>query len=214
MLIPEWVWLTLGGYLLGAIPFALVVGRLAQGVDIRQYGDGNPGATNVLRAGGKKGWGIFWFVVTLILEISKGAIPVGYAYFILRLTEWPMVVVALAPVVGHALSPFLGFRGGKAVAVTGGMLIGMTIWEGITVGGLLLWYWSRLLKVSGWMVMFAYGTLLIYLAIRRVDPVIMAAIVGNMILLGWTHRKDLRQAPGLQEWYKAAVRALPFWRRS
>jgi glycerol-3-phosphate acyltransferase PlsY len=187
----------------GALPFSVWVGRLALGKDIRRYGDANPGATNVLRAGGKKA-----AAVALLLDFLKGALPVGIAHFQLDFTGWALVVVALLPVVGHAFSPFLGGRGGKAVATTGGIWCGLTVWEGPTIGGLLLGVGSYLFGANGWAVMTAISGMVLYLAFtpptwnglaaRPETATIWAVGILNLLLLAWKHRADLRQPPRLR----------------
>jgi glycerol-3-phosphate acyltransferase PlsY len=112
-------------FLAGSLPFSLWIGQLILGKDIRTVGDANPGATNVLRAGGKGS-----AALALLLDFFKGSIPVGIAHLWLHWSDWALIFVALAPVLGHAFSPVLGGRGGKAVAVTGGIWCGLTIWEG------------------------------------------------------------------------------------
>lgn len=183
-------------FLCGSLPFSVWIGRLALGADIRQYGDANPGATNVLRAGGKGA-----AAAALLLDFLKGAIPVGFAHFQWGLDGWPLAAVALAPVLGHAFSPFLGLRGGKAVAVTGGIWCGLTGWEGPAVGGLLLGLAYALIAVDGWAVVTAMVGLLAYLLLApagwnlldaRPEPwVILAVWVGNVAILAWKHRRDL-----------------------
>ena len=115
------VWFIIG-FGCGALPFSVWVGRLALRTDIRSYGDHNPGATNVIRAGGWQ-----WGALALLLDYFKGAIPVGVAHFFMGLEGMALAIVALAPVLGHAYSPFLGFRGGKAVAATFGIWTGLTL---------------------------------------------------------------------------------------
>ncbi|NWF68868.1 MAG: glycerol-3-phosphate acyltransferase [Chloroflexi bacterium] len=178
----------------GALPFSLWVGQLALRKDIRAYGDGNPGATNVFRAGGR----LLGFTAFL-LDTLKGTVPVGYAYFFAGVTGPLMVAVALAPILGHAFSPFLRFRGGKAVAVTFGVWVGLTIWEIPTFSGLLLLYWFKVIKVSGWAVMCACASILLYLLLTRFDPLLLAVWAGSTAILAYTHRADLRQAPTLRE---------------
>ncbi len=101
----------IAAYLLGAVPFGLVLTRLAAGVDVRRIGSGNIGATNVLRATGK-----FWAVATLIADVLKAAIP---AWLALKL--WPgdstlAAAAGLAAFLGHCFPIYLGFKGGKGVA--------------------------------------------------------------------------------------------------
>lgn len=107
-----------GAYLLGSVPFGLIIGRAAAGVDVRRIGSGNIGATNVLRAAGKG-----WAGLTLIADVLKGAAP---AYIALVL--WPerplaAALAGLAAFVGHCFPVFLGFRGGKGVATALGVFL-------------------------------------------------------------------------------------------
>jgi glycerol-3-phosphate acyltransferase PlsY len=110
---------TLAAYLLGAIPFGLLVAK-SKGVDIRKQGSGNIGATNVLRVIGK-GWGIF----TLVLDALKGFIP-AFVFPILGKfdSEWG-VLFGLAAILGHTFPVYLNFKGGKGVATSAGMLLGV-----------------------------------------------------------------------------------------
>lgn len=108
--------LVLASYLLGAVPFSLLVGSWLSGVDLRTVGSGNPGATNLLRLAG-----IGPALLALLLDLGKGALPV---YTALRLEATPSVVggVAVAAVAGHVFPPYLAFRGGKGVATAVGAL--------------------------------------------------------------------------------------------
>lgn len=132
----------LAGFFAGALPFSVWIGRLAMGKDIRLFGDGNPGAFNVFRAGGR-GWG--WLAI--LLDGLKGAIPVGLANFWAGYEGWSLACIALAPVLGHAFSPFLRLRGGKGLAVTFGVWTGLSLWLAPTIlGGLFavfLWIFRR-----------------------------------------------------------------------
>ena len=99
-------------FIFGSFPFSVWLGKLLLGVDVRQYGDGNPGAANVFQIGNK-----LVGVVSLILDVSKAAAPVGFAYFNMGIRGNTMALIAIAPILGHVFSPFLRFRGGKALAV-------------------------------------------------------------------------------------------------
>ncbi len=190
----------------GALPFSLWVGRLALGRDIRSYGDANPGASNVLRAGGKGA-----AALALLLDLLKGAIPVGIAHFQLGFTGWALILVAILPVLGHAFSPFLGGKGGKAVATTGGIWCGLTIWEGPTVGGLLLGLASYCFGANGWAVITAISGMVLYLALtpaswnglmaRPASAMIWAIGILNLLIVAWKHRADLAKPPQFR-WHK------------
>lgn len=174
------------GFLCGAMPFAVWLGRVALNRDIRGIGDGNPGAFNVLRAGGPA-----WGGLAVALEVAKGALPVGLAAQVLRVDGPGLVACAIAPVLGHAYSPFLGFRGGKAVAVSFGIWIGLTIWPVPLVSALLLVSAFALLTVSGWAVMFAACGVGIYLVLTGAPGEWWLVWALNLIVLVLKHRADL-----------------------
>jgi glycerol-3-phosphate acyltransferase PlsY len=182
-------------FLSGSLPFAVWIGKLALGKDIRQYGDHNPGMTNVLRAGGKD-----WGAVALLLDGFKGAIPVGLAYWMFGKTGWGMVLIAIAPVLGHAFSPFLKFRGGKAVAVTFGIWTGLTLFLGPTMLGVSL---GLVLLVTGseaWPLLPAMLTLLFILLLDKLPTWMLAVWTANLAVFFWKHRIELGTAPRLRGW--------------
>ncbi len=124
------VWLLLG-YLLGSIPFGLIVTRLAGLGDIRRIGSGNIGATNVLRTGNKT-----LAAITLLLDGGKGAVAVLLCIW---LGDHAAVLSAGAgAVLGHAFPVWLGFRGGKAVATAYGVLIAAAWPVGLCAGAVWL----------------------------------------------------------------------------
>ena len=106
-----------GAFLLGSIPFGLVIAKTIKGIDPRKAGSGNIGSTNVARL---CGWPCG--VLTLFCDIMKGTLPVLVAVHFMPEQFWQSLV-ALAAVLGHIKSPFLGFKGGKGVATTIGALI-------------------------------------------------------------------------------------------
>ena len=107
------------GLLAGSIPFGFLAGRSMQGIDLRNVGSGGTGATNVLRTLGKKA-----SATVLILDFLKGLVPVLAARW-LGVGEWWVAAVAVATVIGHCWSPFIGFKGGKGVATGGGAAIAL-----------------------------------------------------------------------------------------
>ena len=106
-------------YLIGSVPFGLILTRLAGAGDVRRIGSGNIGATNVLRTG-RKGLAL----ATLALDLLKGALPVWLAYRYLGPDM--AVVVGLGAVLGHCFPVWLKFRGGKGVATAAGVVLALT----------------------------------------------------------------------------------------
>ncbi|MFC1997731.1 glycerol-3-phosphate acyltransferase [Chloroflexota bacterium] len=184
---------SLFGFLLGSIPFSVWIGNMVLKKDIRQEGDHNPGATNVLRAGNAG-----WYVIALILDISKGALPVGLATYVVGINGWSLLPIALAPPMGHAFSPFLGFRGGKAVAASLGIWIGLTLWRIPLVALLLVTIFSLLVKPSGWAVLLTLIGMGVAIWLWLPDPVLLGVLLANALLLVYTHRDDLQQRPRLR----------------
>lgn len=188
------VW-TLIGFLSGSIPYSLILGRFAKKTDIRRYGDHNPGAANVIRAAG---WG--WGITAVLLDGFKAAIPVGIAWFVVGIHGWQIVPVALAPVLGHAFSPWLRFKGGKAVASSFGTWAGLTIFVVPTLLGFLLGLAFYVFKVSGWAVMITMLAIggFIWFYYGPAFPEYRWVWLGNLALLAYTHRGDLKQSPGIR----------------
>ena len=107
-------------YLLGSIPFSYIFGKL-QGIDIRQHGSGNVGATNALRVLGTK-----IGVITLLLDMGKGFVAVQLARILMPgVFEGYYVIIALVAITGHIFTLFLGFKGGKGVATSAGVFINL-----------------------------------------------------------------------------------------
>lgn len=104
-------------YLIGSIPSALIIGRLFRDIDIRNYGSGNLGATNAIRVLGVK-----LGLIVAIMDISKGGACILLATYAFT-TDIPVIVFGLFVVLGHVFPIFAGFRGGKAVATSGGVLL-------------------------------------------------------------------------------------------
>lgn len=127
------LWLTAylaGSYLVGAIPWGLILARLAAGVNVRQVGSGNIGATNVLRSVGKS-----MAVLTLLLDVAKAAAPTWLGLY---WGEDVTVAAAggLAALIGHCFPVYLGFKGGKGVACALGMFVvlsPLTVLVGVVV---------------------------------------------------------------------------------
>jgi glycerol-3-phosphate acyltransferase PlsY len=109
-------------FFVGAIPFGLIIGRLTAGVDITRRGSGNIGATNVTRE-----IGIGWGIITLILDISKGFLPLTIAINLpIQYHDLFLIIISIAVLLGHRYSPFLGFKGGKGVSTGFGLFLALS----------------------------------------------------------------------------------------
>lgn len=107
------------GYVLGSVPSGLIVGRVARGIDIRQYGSGKTGFTNVMRTVGAR-----WGAVALVGDLAKGVVPVVIARVILD-DPYVMMTAGMAAAVGHDWPVFAGFQGGRGVATSYGVALGL-----------------------------------------------------------------------------------------
>lgn len=186
------LWLAIA-FVAGALPMSVWVGRFGLGVDIRQIGDGNPGATNVGRAGGRG-----WYLVAMMLDILKGVMPVGTAHWLFGIGGWEIILIAILPSLGHAFSPLLDFNGGKTLATSFGVWIGLTLNEVALVALLALVLWYLVVTVDGWAVMLAIVTLGAYVLLVYPDTHYVWLAAMQSILLAWKHRADLRRRPGLR----------------
>ena len=115
----------LGAYLVGAIPFGLLFGKALGGIDVRAVGSGNIGATNVLRAAGKKA-----AILTLIADCLKGLLPVLLAATLFS-GELISVLSGVAAILGHNFPVYLGFKGGKGVATSFGVVLAIAPGTGL-----------------------------------------------------------------------------------
>lgn len=186
---------TVLGFFAGSLPFSVWMGRLVARADVRRYGDGNPGAANAWKAGGWRAG-----LPALLLDFLKGATPVALARFGAGIDGWGLVPVALAPVLGHAFSPFLRFRGGKAIATTFGVWSGLTLWAGPTLMGLALTLAVAFNRTDAWSAAFGVTVLGAYLLLTGAPGPLLAVWAGNLALILWKHRRDLRTPPQARPW--------------
>jgi len=118
-------------YLIGSIPFGYLIGRV-HGVDLREVGSGNIGATNVLRTLGK-----WWGYSVFFLDFGKGVLAVGLA-ILAGSPEWILVGSGVLVIAGHNFPVWLGFRGGKGIATSAGVLITLFPWP-VFISALIAW---------------------------------------------------------------------------
>lgn len=191
-----WVALwTAAGLFLGSIPFSVLLGRCFAQADIREYGDHNPGAFNAGRAAG---WRVG--LAAVLLDGLKGCVPVGTAGVWCGVSGWGILPVALAPILGHAFSPFLRFRGGKAVAVTFGVWTGLTLGEAPLALGVFLGLFTAVQCSDAWTVVLAMLGLLAHLLLRGAGGPVLAVWVGNLAILAWKQGAGLREPIRPRPW--------------
>jgi len=172
------------GYLMGSVSSAIVICRLLGLPDPRSQGSGNPGATNVLRVGGKKA-----AAATLAGDMLKGLIPVLVA----RALQADIAVqsgVAVAAFLGHLYPVFFGFRGGKGVATALGVLLGLH-WP---VGLMTIATWlvvAVLFRISSLAALVAILATPLYIWWLIPEPALLAAMLFMGTLLFWRHRSNI-----------------------
>lgn len=179
-------------YLLGAIPFALIVGKVFYSVDLRECGSGNLGATNVYRElGWKPG------LAVLLLDMAKGAVAVAIGYLV-NLTgfgpqaqDWILITATLAALAGHSYSPYVRFRGGKGVATAAGALLILTplAWPLMLVtfaGTVLL---SRMVSLGSIVTASIYPPLTLWFYGDHPPIVLMSFVAAGLVL--WRHRSNI-----------------------
>jgi len=173
------------GYLLGSLSSAIIVCRLLGLPDPRGEGSGNPGATNVLRIGGKKA-----AAITLIGDMLKGLIPVLIAK-LLGADITIQAAVAVAAFLGHLYPLFFGFRGGKGVATAIGVLLGLH-WP---VGLLTIATWlviAKVFKISSLAALLAILVTPLYIWWLIPSKSLMIAMLFMGTLLFWRHRSNIK----------------------
>ncbi len=176
--------------------FSYWLGLVVLRKDIRAIGDGNPGASNLCRAGGRA-LGIFG----LLLDYAKGVAPVLVSRSVGGIEGIVLIPVAVAPVLGHAFSPWLRGRGGKAVAVTFGVWTGVSLWEGPVVLGALLAAWYALSARDGWTVFVSMLCFVLYLWARNVEGWLGIGL-GCWAIVTVKHFSELRQGWMWRPWVR------------
>ena len=194
--------LATAAYLLGSCPFSLWVGRWRLNTDIRQYGDGNPGAVNVFRAGGVKTG-----VIAVILDIGKGFPFVFIAHFHFGLPELLIAAIGLSAILGHAFSPFLHFKGGKALAVTGGVLLALPQYQLFFLFIAFVFTAYLCIEQDAWTAMAAPVGALTYLLLTRGNSWELLFTLGVLIIFTIKQYENLKTIPRFRlkpvRWYQS-----------
>ena len=172
------------GYLLGSIPWGMVLTRAAGRGDIRRIGSGNIGATNVLRTGSKA-----LALATLLLDLAKGAAAVGIGALF---SHEAALAAALAVLLGHMFPVWLGFRGGKGVATGFGILLALA-WP-VALASALLWLLTALVFQYSSLAALVAAVASAILAMAFVaDRGIVAVIAGVALLVILRHHSNIRR---------------------
>ena len=173
-------------YLIGGIPFGLIIVKLMKGSDVREEGSGNIGATNVLRTSGPVAG-----ILTLVLDAAKAFFAVWLADRLSGGSELWMSAAALAVLLGHAYSIFLSFKGGKAVASFAGAFVYLTPVPLIAVALLFIFvlWWTRYLSL-GSIVMAGLFPVACWMILHPGWPVLVAAL-GAAVLIVDRHRGNI-----------------------
>jgi len=179
--------LILIAYLVGSISSAILVCRLIGLPDPRTEGSGNPGATNVLRVGGKKA-----AAITLIGDMLKGLVPV-LAANVLNVAPLTLALTGMAAFLGHLYPVFFGFRGGKGVATMLGVLFGFHGLVGASTAGTWLLI-AKGFKISSLAALIAtlLAPLYVWLIIGPSPELIITTAVMTLILF-WRHRSNIQR---------------------
>lgn len=180
-------------YLIGAIPASFIMGKLVRGIDLRQHGSGNLGAANTFRVLGTRA-----AIPVLLFDIGKGFLAVWYVSRMGDATVWHALLAAVAVVVGHNYSVFVGFSGGKGVGTTAGAFLALAPYA--VASCIVLWIVTLLVTRIVSIASMAAAILLpvtIYVSnvlvdARTHDAVLLLSILVAVIII-YKHRPNIRR---------------------
>ncbi|HET8632541.1 MAG TPA: glycerol-3-phosphate 1-O-acyltransferase PlsY [Gemmatimonadales bacterium] len=178
----------LASYLLGAIPTSFLAGKLFRGIDLRQHGSGNLGATNLYRTLGAR------FAIPVgLFDMAKGAVPVMLIAPMASSSKYVAILCGIMAVVGHVFSVFVRFRGGKGVATASGVMLGLTPWAVLVS----LAVWLIVVRASGYVSLGSMaGAIVLPLAAWLLHPsqrdIIWIQILVALAII-WLHRANIRR---------------------
>lgn len=176
------------GYLIGAVPTSYLAGRLAKGIDLREHGSKNLGATNVYRL---LGWG--WAIPVALIDVLKGVVPVAVIAPLAGGPAWVPVGCGIAAVLGHVFSPYVRFKGGKGVATAAGMFLALAPLAVLCAFPV----WAVVVWLSGYVSLGSVVTAALFpvwVRLTRPDaPYAFYAAVALAALIVVSHRANLRR---------------------
>lgn len=169
-------------YLVGSLNSAILVCKVMKLGDPREAGSGNPGATNVLRIGGKKA-----ALIVLITDLFKGVVPVLLAQ-ILGVADFWLGCVAVAVVVGHMFPVFFKFQGGKGVATAFGAVLALSVWIAI----IALIVWGVVVFVTKYVSLASLiAAVLVVVLMLFSHPIYFIPLLVMVILIIWRHKENI-----------------------
>ena len=175
-------------YLLGATPTSYVAGRLGRGIDLRQHGSHNLGATNVYRV---LGWR--YAIPVGLIDVAKGVVPVAILGPWSNGPAWFTVALGIAAVLGHMFSPYVRFRGGKGVATTAGVFLALAplaVLISLAIWGATLWL-SGYVSVASLTVAVLFPLWVLLTAPG--EPYTLGAAIVLALLLVYAHRGNIER---------------------
>jgi len=185
--------IVVAGYLLGGIPWALIIGKRFYAIDVREHGSGNLGATNVFRALGAKA-----AIATLVLDAAKGSASVGLAWWLVPTVAfgplahtWAMIAATMAAIFGHSYSPYIKLRGGKGVATAAGALLVFTPypWPFLLGSFVVIVALTRIVSLGSVIVALMYPVLCFIFYPGDWSVFAFAFIAAGLVI--WRHRANI-----------------------
>jgi len=179
-------------YLVGGVPWTLIVGKRFYGIDPREHGSGNLGATNAYRLLGLRA-----AIIVLALDVAKGALAVAVAMLFCPPSvtgdarDWVLIGVAMAAILGHMYSPYIRFRGGKGVATAAGAIavVMPLVWPLLFISFVAAVALSRMVSMGSIVVAIEFP-LLVWLFYPGHEAFLVFALVGSVLVL-FRHRSNM-----------------------
>lgn len=182
-------------YILASISFGLLIGKLSKGIDIREYGSGSTGATNVARNCGNS-----WGILALILDMGKAAIPIYIAMYLVETPEWSHPVIGLSAIAGHSWPLFSNFKGGKGIASGLSALIVLSPVSGIVaiISAAPIMVATRYVSLGSMVGSGAGGICIVIISLTSNLPDIycLYGLIGSSVTIALHHRNILRLLRG------------------
>lgn len=190
---PNLILYIFASYLLGSIPFSVIVGYLFSGVDVRKLGSGNAGATNVYRVAG-----LIPAILATILDVAKGATPVLVVRILAPDIEWLHLAAGFAAVIGHIFPLFAGFKGGKGVNTLLGAFVVLLPLE-IAICTLIfgiVFATGRVVSIGSIIAGVSLSLIVViekYVAGKNISGLLLSACIAVSVLVLFTHRANIRR---------------------